>query len=210
MSTGYFDGNYSAPYLSRNVVSYPLSDKPNNTNTACFDLTYYQWANTFVPAAVGATDNNAPNAFLYMQGPAERVGGGLVKYTRSLCQIPSTWYEMEQMQYAYPGLDSGVGTNNWIPYGLRSVTTVQKMATVRHDYTLNANIPFGNVSNVTIITLFGQPINRIGQWSAINATLTVPSTDPASYVLSSDPQRWKGSIWEIVTKTIGQANVFFP
>lgn len=204
---GFLDGNYAAPFLSKNVVSYPLSDKPGNSNTACFDLTYFQWANTFSAPALGSTSADAPNANLYMHGPVERVGAKMVKFTRYYCQQPVTWYEMEQVSYTYPGLDSGIGTTNWVPYGARSAITMQKVATIRHDYNINANIPTGAISQVTVITLNGQPINRIGQWFYGNATLTVPSTDPTTFIISSDASRWKGNMWEIVTKSVSQANV---
>lgn len=207
MPTGFLDGNYAAPYLSKNVVSYPLSDKPGNANTACFDLTYFQWANTYASINVGSTDANAPLANFYMQGPVERVGAGVVKYTRSFCQQPVTWYEMEQISYTYPGLDSGVGTGNWVAYGARSAITMQKIATIKHEYVLNSNIPSGSMSQVTIITLNGQPINRIGQWFYGNAVLTVPSVDPTTWIVSCDAQRWKGNLWEIVTKQVNAANV---
>ncbi len=204
---GYLDGNYSAPYLTKNVVSYPLSDKPGNANVACFDLTYFQWANTFSAAAVGSTSTDAPLANLYMQGPVERVGAGVVKYTRYYCQTPVTWYDMEQVQFTYPGLDSGVGTTNWVAYGARSAITMQKVATIKHEYTINANIPTGSIQQVTIITLNGQPINRIGQWFYGNSVLTSPSTDPSIYIISSDATRFKGNLWEVVTKSVTRANV---
>lgn len=208
--SGFIDGNFANLFLSENIPSYPLADKPGNANTACFELTYYQWANSFVPASVGSTDTNAPLAYLFAQGEPVRVGAGVVKFTRSFAQIPVTWYELEQVQYNYPGLDSNVGTVNYVPFGLRYAVTVQKLATVEHKYVLNTNIPYGNVSNVTIVTLRGQPTNRIGQGSYTDTLQTVPNVDPSIWVLSSDPVRWKGSLWEIVTKTVGYANVFYP
>lgn len=208
--SGFVDGNFIGQVLTANIVSYPLADKPNNANTAAFDLTYYQYANTYVAVNVGATDTNAPLAYLYNQSTVERVGAGVVKYTRSFIQQPVTWYDLEQIQYSYPGLDSGINTTNWIPFGARNAMVVQKLATVKHEYVINTNIPYANVTNVTIITLNGQPINRIGQWFYGNTTLTVPNTDPSVYVVASDPTRWKGNLWEIVTKTVGYPNVFYP
>ena len=205
--SGFLDGNFAGMYLSKNVVTFPWSDKPGNQDTACFDLTYFQWANSFTTAAVGSADANAPLANLYYQGPIERVGAGLLKFTRSFCQLPVTFYDMEQIQFTYPGLDSGVGTTNWVAFGARSCRTMSKVATIKHEFTINANIPFTSVTNITLILLNGQPTNRIGQWFYGNAVLTVPSTDPARYVVSSDPTRVKGSLWEIVTKSVSQANV---
>ncbi len=202
---GYLDGNYAAPVLSKNVVSFPLSDKPGNEGTACFELTYFQWANTFASAALGSTSTDAPLANLYMQGPLERVG--VVRFIRYYCQQPVTWYEMEQVSYTYPGLDSGVGTTNWVAFGARSAITMQKVATIKHEYTINANIPTASIQQVTVITLNGQPINRIGQWFYGNSVLTVPTTDPSVYIISSDAQRWKGNMWEIITKQVTRANV---
>lgn len=208
--SGFVDGNFIGQVLTANLVSYPLADKPNNANVAAFDLTYYQYANSYASANAGSTDSNAPLAYLYNQSPVERVGAGVVKYTRSYIQQPVTWYELEQIQYQYPGLDSNVGTSNWVAFGARYALVVQKLATVEHKYVINANIPFGNVSNVTIVTLRGQPTNRIGQGSFIDTQLTVPNTDPNVWVVSSDPVRWKGNLWEIVTKTVGYPNVFYP
>lgn len=208
--SGFVDGNFFGQILTANVVSFPLSDKPNNANTAAFDLTYYTYANSYVGVNVGSTDANAPLAYLYQQGPVQRVGADVVKYTRSFIQLPVTWYDCEQVQYSYPGLDSGVGTANWIPYGARNAMVIQKLATVKHEYTINTNIPTANVTNVTIVTVSGQPINRIGQWYYGSNVLTVPNVDPVTYVISSDPSRFKGNLWEIVTKTVGQPNVFFP
>jgi hypothetical protein len=208
--SGYIDGNFSTPFLTKNTVSYPLSDKPNNANVAQFDLTYVVWANSFSAANVGTTNPDAPNAYLFQHGSVENLGANVLQYTRSYIQQPFTWYDCEQLQYSYPGLDSGVGTSNWIPYGARNAMVIQKLATVKHDYVINANIPSGNVTNVTIITLNGQPINRIGQWYYGSNVLTVPNTDPVTYVVSSDPTRYKGNLWEIVTKTVGAPNVFFP
>lgn len=211
--SGYIDapgGNLANAYLSENIVSYPLASVPNNANTRAFALTYYQYANAFVSANVGSTDNNAPNAYLYDQTPLDQVGGGIVKYTRSFCQLPFTWYDVEQIVYTYPGLDSGRGTANWTPFGSRVPITVPKLATVRHSYAINANVPSANVSPVTIVTLNGEPINRIGQWFYGNSVLTVPNVDPVVWTISSDPTRFRGGIWEIVTKTVGAPNVFYP
>ena len=206
--SGFTDGNFIAQVLTKNVVSYPLSDKPGNSGTMQFDLTYLQYANAYVALTVGGTDANAPLANFYSQGPVERVGAGVVRYTRSFMQQPVTWYEMEQVAYTYPGLDSGVGTNSWVAYGARSSITKQKLATIEHKYVINSNVPYANMTNVFLVTLFGQPINRIGQWSYVNTTLTVPSTDPSIYTISCDGARFKGNLWEIVTKTVTQANVF--
>ncbi len=208
--SGYIDGNFSTPFLTANYVSFPLSDKPNNANVKQFDLTYVCYANTFQAANVGTTDNNAPNAYLFQHGPVDLIGAGCVRYTRSYIQQPFTWYDCEQIQYSYPGLDSNIGTVNWIPFGARNAMVIQKLATVRHDYVINANIPSANVTNVTIITLNGQPINRIGQAYFGSSVLTVPNVDPSVYVVSSDPSRFRGNLWEIVTKTVGAPNVFYP
>lgn len=208
--SGYIDGNFSTPFLTKNTVSFPLSDKPNNANVAQFDLTYVVWANSFSAANVGTTNPDAPNAYLFQHGSVENLGANVLQYTRSYIQQPFTWYDLEQVQYNYPGLDSGINTTNWVAFGARYALTVQKLATVKHEYVINANIPFSNVQNVTIVTLRGQPIQRIGQGSYTDTLQTVPATDPATWVISSDPQRYKGNLWEIVTKTVGYPNVFYP
>ena len=212
---GYLDfpgGNSANAWLEHNVVSYPLSSVPNNASTTVFDLTFVVAENAYVAANLGSNTALAPNAYLVEQSPVEKIGAGIVRYKRTYAQIPVTWYDIEQVFYSYPGRSTGTGVN-YSRYGARKPVTVPKLATANHSYFLNANVPTGNVQAVTIVlgnimANNPQPVDWIGELSGQDNTNTNPSTDPATWILSSDPVRWMGPIWEVITKTVTQPNTF--
>ncbi len=213
--SGYLDfpgGNSSIPWLEKNVVSYPLSGVPNNSNVKVYDLQFVVASDSYAAATLGSNNNLAPNAFLVAESPIEKIGAGIVRYSRKYAEIPVTWYDIEQVFYSYPGRSNGTGFS-YLRYGARKPITVPKLATANHSYFLNANVPTGNVQAVTIVlgnimANNPQPVNWIGELSAQDNTNTVPATDPATWILSSDPVRWMGPIWEIVTKTVTAPNTF--
>jgi hypothetical protein len=208
----YPGGNTAIPFLEKNVVSYPLYGTPGNENIKLFDLQFVVAANAFTPASLGSTNALAPNAYLVAQSPLEKIGAGIVRYSRQYAEIPVTWYDIEQVVYSYPGRSTGTGIS-YSRYGARKPVSVPKLATANHSYFLNANVPSANVQTVTIVTgnimaNNPQPVDWIGELSAQDNTNTVPATDPNVWVLSSDPVRWMGPIWEVVTKTVTGPNTF--
>ena len=213
--SGYIDApsaNWATPFLIKNVVSYPLCDKPGNENIKLYDLTFVVAQNVFAYANLGDNSALAPNAYLVEQSPIEKIGAGIVQYSRQYAEIPVTWYDVEQVMYSYPGKSSGTGIT-YSRYGARKPITVPKLATANHSYFLNANVPSANVQTVTIVTgnimaNNPQPVDWIGELSAQDNTNTVPNADPSPWIMSSDPIRWKGTIWEIITKTVTQPNTF--
>ena len=210
--TDYPGGNTAVPFLTKNVVTYPLYDKPGNENIKCYSLEFVVAANAFVAATLGTNNALAPNAYLVEQSPLDKIGAGFVRYTREYCEIPVTWYEIEQVVYNYPGRSTGTGVN-YSRYGARKPVTVPKLATVNYSFFLNANVPTANVQSVTIVTgnimaNNPQPVDWIGEMSGQDNTNTVPATDPAAWILSSDPSRWRGTIWQVTTKSVGAPNTF--
>jgi hypothetical protein len=212
---GYIDSpsaNWATAFLVENVVSFPLSDKPGNENIKQYDLTFVQAANVFTYANLGTNSALAPNAYLVEQSPLQKIGAGIIRYSRTYCEVPVQYYDFEQVFYSYPGKSSGTGVT-YSRYGARKPITVPKLATVNHFFTLNANIPTANVQTVTIVTgnimaNNPQPVDWIGELSGQDNSNTVPNADPSPWIMSSDPVRWKGTIWEIVTKTVTQPNAF--
>ncbi len=212
--SGYIDApsaNFQTPFLVANVVSYPLADKPGNGNVRIFDLTYVVNEANYAAANVGDTDTNAPNANYCAQTSFEKIGAGVIRYGRQFAQLPVQWYEVEQVVYSYPGASTGTG-GTYLRYGARQPITLPKLATVNHFYVLSNNVPSTNVQNVFTLTanISGilQPVNWIGQISGTDSNTTNPSTDPANWIISSDPVRWKGLIWEIVTKSVTSPNTY--
>lgn len=202
----YFDGNFAAAFLEENSVSYPLN-VPNNSGTRIYSLQFVQWENAYADATLGSTLNAAPSSYLVEQSPATRIGAGMIRFERVYAEIPQLWVEAQQIVYTYPGLSSGT-LFTYNRYGLRRPTTVPKLATVTHEYVLSNTIPTANISNVTIVTLNGQPVDWIGEASAQDNTNTVPNVDPSTWTIASDPRLWRGTIWEIVTQTITGPNTF--
>ncbi len=202
MATLYADGNYSTAYLVSNVVSYPFT-WPNNSTTAQFDLEYVQWANTYSAATLGATSADAPGgAVLVEQGPVRKIAPGVIRYSRTYCQIPATWGETQQMAYSYPGLSSGAGSS-WQPYGLRQPITLYAIATVTHSYTSSATAP--TLDNVFLVRDGNYVVDYIGAGNPnIGATLTTPSAEPANYTVSSESRMLRGLIWEKTTANVAK------
>ena len=209
--SGYIDApnaNLATPFLIANVVTYPWADKPGNGNVKNFALTYLVNEANSAAANVGDTSADAPSANFYEQSPIEKVGANVWRYTRMFSQLPATWFDGEQVIYTYPGLTSG-SFFTYARYGARLPITVPKFATVNHAYFLSTNCPSANLQTVTVPTANGQPCNYIGLGSAQdNTTFTSPSTDPASWIISSDPNRLHGLLWEIVTKSVTGPNTF--
>ena|ERR1700680_4805581 len=202
--SGFIDGpasNLTTPFLMSNVVSYPLSDKPGNGNTKVFALTYCVQQANFAYANIGDNDGNAPGANFFEESPIKKIGAGVIEYTRFFAQLPTQYYEIDQVVYNFPGASSGTGFT-YQRYGARRPCVVSKVATVNHWFAISANVPTSLVQQVTLITANGQPCDWIGQLSGIDNTSTNPGGDPSTWILSSQPQRWHGNIWEIITKTV--------
>ena len=200
MANLYADGNYAAPYLVSNVVSYPFP-WPNNSNTAKFDLEYIVLASAYATAALGSTSADAPgSAVLVEQGPLLKIAPGMVRYARSYCQVPATWGETQQMAYTFPGISTGSG-NNWQAYGLRQPVTLYAIATVTHSYTSSATAP--TLDNTFIVTDGNYVVDYIGTGNPnIGSTFTDPATEPASYNVTSESHLLLGIIWEKTSATV--------
>lgn len=194
MATTYYDGTYSSAYLVSNVVTYPFA-WPNNSTTARFDLEYVQLASSYSPPALGSTSADAPgSAVLVSQGPLRKISPGMVRFTRTYCQVPATWGETQQVAYTFPGLSTGTGSS-WQPYGLRQPVTLYAIATVTHTYTSSNTAP--TLDNTFIVTDGNYVVDYIGTGNPnIGATLTSPSAEPATYNVSSESQLLTGLIWE--------------
>lgn len=194
----YSDGNYSSPYLTGVSIGYPLN-APNNGGTREYTLTYVQWANTYTDATIGATDGNAPGAYLVEQGPVQRIGAGCVQFTRTFAEVPTTWAQPQQTAYTFPGLTLGSGST-WQPYGTRKPITLFATATVTHTYSQgSAPTP----DTVFVVTDQGNVVDYIGTADpALGGILTSPSAEPATYTISSDVQLWRGNIWEKITSVV--------
>lgn len=199
MANLYADGNYSAAYLTSNVVSYPFP-WPNNSTTAQFDLEYIQWANTYSAASLDSTSADAPSAYLVAQGPVRKIAPGIVRYARTYCQLPSTWGETQQVAYTFPGLSFGAGSS-WNPYFYRAPITLYAIATVTHTFSRGATAP--TLDATFIVTDGNNVVDYIGPGNPnIGATLTDPISEPASYNVSSDSSLLVGLIWEKVSMTV--------
>lgn len=200
MANLYADGNFSAAFLTANVVSYPFP-WPNNSNVAQFALEYIQWANTYVPAALGSTSADAPgSAVLVEQGPLRKIAPGVVRYARTYCQVPVMWGETQQMAYTYPGLSAGSGAS-WNPYFYRQPVTLYAIATVLHTFTSSATAPTLDPS--FIVTDGNNVVDYIGVGNPnIGAGFTDPASEPSTYNVTSDSQLLKGLIWEKVSATV--------
>lgn len=200
MANLYADGNYAAPYLVSNVVSYPFP-WPNNSTVARFDLEYIQWANAYSAVALGSGSTDAPGgAGLVAQGPLRKIAPGVVRFARAYVQTPNTWGETQQVAYTFPGLSSGTGSN-WNPYFFRAPITLYAIATVTHTFTESATAP--NLDPTFIVTDGNNVVDYIGAGNPnIGATLTDPSTEPLTYNVSSDSQLLVGIIWEKVSMTV--------
>jgi len=200
MATTYFDGDFSTPYRVANVVTYPFP-WPNNSTTAQFQLEYVVWANAYATATLGSTHADAPgSAVLVEQGPLLKYAPGVVRYTRTYCQVPATWGETQQMAYTFPGLSSGVGST-WNPYGLRQPVTLYAIATVTHSFTSSATAP--TLDATFIVTDGNYVVDYIGTGNPdIGATLTSPNIEPTTYNVTSDSRLLRGVIWEKVSATV--------
>jgi hypothetical protein len=202
MATLYADGNYSTAYLVSNVVSYPFA-WPNNSATAQFDLEFVQWANSYTAATLGDTSVYAPGgAVLVEQGPLRKIAPGVVRYSRTYCQVPATWGETQQMAYSFPGLSTGTGSS-WQAYGLRQPITLYAIATITHTYSSSATAP--TLDNVFLVRDGNYVVDYIGTGNPnIGATLTTPSVEPATYTVSSESRMLRGLIWEKTTSNVAK------
>lgn len=197
MADAYADGNYSAAFLTGNVVSYPFI-WPNNSNVAQYDLTFVQWANTYTPAELGSNSAYAPNAFMVEQGPLEKIAPGYVQYRRSYCQMPESWIETQQVAYSFPGLSGGAP---WNPYFYRNPVTLYAIATITHTYTQGATPP--TLNNTFIVTDDGNVVDYIGTSNPnFGSVFTSPASEPSTYTVSSDSRLIKGLIWEKLTMNV--------
>lgn len=190
----YTDGNYSAAYLVEKQIGYPLN-VPNNGGTREYRLTYVQNANTYTDAAIGDTDANAPSSYLVEQGPVTRLGGGVVQFTRVFSEVPTTWAEVGETSYTYPGIAGTFGAFD--PYGARKPITLFQLATTTHSYSQGVSPPARD--NTFVSTLAGEPVDFISSYFGY---VTTPATEPTTYTISSDVRLWRGNIWEKVTTTV--------
>jgi hypothetical protein len=194
----YIDGNYANAFLTRVDLSFPLAT-PNNGGTSQVDAVWVQNAANYSSKAVGATNPAFSGYYLSANGPLRYIGAGLVEYSETYNGLPSSWGEVEQVVFTFPGR-SGIGADNvWSPYLLAKPITIPRIATITHTYSLTQPTP----DTITVITDDGLPVDYIGQQNPENGVgLTVPSTPPSTYTISSDVRLWKGSIWEKITKTV--------
>lgn len=200
--SGYVDGNYTAAFLTSNVVTYPFP-WPNNSTTARFDLEYIQYENAYAAASLDSTSSDAPSAYLVEQGPVNKIGAGVLRFRRSYCQIPTTWAETQQVAYTFPGLSGPIApnTNTFNPYYYRPPATLYRIATVTHTYSHGATAP--TLDNTFIVTDGGNVVDYIGpQNPNIGAASTSPNTEPATYNVSSESHLLVGLIWEKVSMTV--------
>lgn len=202
MANLYADGNYTTAYLVQNVVSYPFL-WPSNSTTAQFELEYIQFANAYSAANLGSNSADAPSAYLVEQGPVNKIAPGVVRYSRTYCQLPVNWTETKQVAYTFPGLSGPVvpNTNTFNPYYFRAPSTMYKIATVYHNYSQGAVSP--TLDATFQVTDGGNVVDYIGpQNPNIGAGSTSPSVEPANYTVSSDASMIRGLIWEKVTMTV--------
>lgn len=201
MATLYADGNYSTAYLVSNVVTYPFT-WPNNSTKAQYDLEFVQWQNTYTAATLGDTSVYSGSAVLVEQGPIRKIAPGVIRYSRTYCDVPATWGETQQMAYTFPGLSTGAGSS-WQPYGLRQPVTLYAIATITHSYTSSATAP--TLNPVFIVTDGNYVVDYIGAGNPnIGATLTSPSIEPANYTVSSESRMLRGLIWEKTTSNVAK------
>lgn len=202
MANTYPDGNYVAPQLVSNVVSYPFP-WPNNSNTAQFALEYVVTAATYATAALGSTSADAPgSAVLVEQGPLKKIAPGYVRYARTYCQVPATWGETQQMAYTFPGLTSGAAST-WQAYGARQPVTLYAIATVTHTFTSSATAP--TLDNTFIVLDANNVVDYIGTTNpniGAGGGFTTPSVEPATYNVSSESHLLRGLIWEKISSTV--------
>jgi hypothetical protein len=181
-------------------VSYPFP-WPNNSTVAQFDLEYIVFANAYSAASLGSTSADAPgSAGLVAQGPLRKIAPGVVRYSRSYCQLPQTWAETQQVAYTFPGLSFGAGSA-WNPYFFRSPITLYAIATVTHTFTSSATAP--TLDATFIVTDGSNVVDYIGAGNPnIGAVLTNPISEPTTYNVSSDSSLLRGIIWEKVSMVV--------
>ncbi len=205
MPNAYPDGDFSTPFLVKNVVNYPFP-WPSNSNVSEFDLEFVVAAANFADAALGSNTNYAPNAYLVEKGPVEKIAPGFLRYRRVYCQLPINWQETQQVAYTYPGLSGPVAANNntFNPYYARASLSLYRIATVFHNYSQGATAP--TLDNVFQVTDDGNVCDYIGigNPSLGGPHFTDPASEPSTYVVSSDSKLLRGLIWEKVTLTVPQ------
>ena len=190
--------NFSVPFLTSNVVSYPFP-YPNNSDTKEFELAFVQYQNAYTEPALGSTSAYAPSAYLTAKGPFTKIGAGVVRYQLTYTQLPATWGEKQQITYNFPGLS---GTNGvWSAYYFRSPVTLFANATITHSYTQGATSP--NPDPSFLVTDGGNVVDYIGlQNPNIGAGVTSPSVEPSTYNVSSDVQQVRALIWEKISAVV--------
>lgn len=195
--SGYIDGNYANAFLTNVLLSFPLAT-PNNGGTSELTAIYVQNAANYTSKAVGSTNVAFSGYYLSANGPLRYIGAGLVEYEEVYNGLPSTWGEVEQVVFTFPGR-SGIGADGWRAYLLASPITIPRIATITHTYSTTQPTP----DTITLITDNGIPVDYIGPQNPENgAGTTSPSSPPATYTISSDVRLWKGAIWEKITKTV--------
>jgi hypothetical protein len=194
----YIDGNYANAHMLQYSVSFPLA-APNNGGTGQVDVTYVQNAVNYIPKLVGGTNSSFINYYLTSNNGFRFLAAGVLEFSETYNAVPVTWGEVEQVVFTFPGR-SGIGADNvWSPYLFAKPITIPRIATITHTYSLTQPTP----DTITVITDDGLPVDYIGKQNPENGIgLTVPSTPPSTYTISSDVRLWKGSIWEKITKTV--------
>jgi hypothetical protein len=196
--SGYIDGSYQNAFLTSNVISYPLS-VPDNGNTIQLTLTWVRAAANYTASNIGATTAQMANVYLTEQGPVEKIGAGIVRYTETYNKVPASWTEKDQVVYTFPGRSGGSG-DSWSAYKFAPPVTLVREATIAHSYAVGSS-PTPDAT--FLVTDNGIAVDYIGVQNPANGVgFTSPASAPSSYVISSEVRLWRGNIWEKITKTV--------
>jgi len=181
-----------------------------NTNNLQVAETYIQLRSSFAAQAIDTGSSRNSGYYLIDESPVEPMGPGLspvVQFTRTYAAVPASRSETVRVLFNYPGKSSGSGAS-WLRYGLRRPITLEVNATDAFQYfriTTGSGGP--TPSAITVPTLSSEVVDYFGvgydtspPYSLIGTTS--PASEPSSYVVSNAISRWKGNIWQMVTRTV--------
>jgi len=189
-------GNLAAGILVKREIGYPFS-WPNNGTTKEYALTYQQFANAVSDPSYGATDGNAPSAYLSAKTPLVQKGAGVVEFTRVYTQVPTDWNEKQIVAYTFPGL-SGYSGPNWSPYFYRSPVTLYCVANVSHQFSQGVSSPIP--ASPFLVTDQSNVVDYIGVSNPnLGGVLTNPAAEPTNYIVNGEIHLVRPTIWENVT-----------